>query len=80
MGQRSLRPVAQISWVERSPAKCGVGFCYHARAKLRSCAWRRQGKEPVGIQALIAQPSVERFDQRVCRLACPARLKSSVTW
>ena len=44
MGRRSPRPVEQIRGVERSPAKREVDSRYSARAKLRSCAWRRQGK------------------------------------
>jgi hypothetical protein len=44
MGRRSVRPVEQILWVECSPEQCEDDSRYSARAKLRSCAWRRQGK------------------------------------
>src|SRR5260370_34721641 len=61
MGRRSVRPVEQIPWVERSPERCKDDFRYSARAKLRSCAWRRQGKGTVSVQALVAKASVEGF-------------------
>ncbi len=44
MGRRSVRPVEQIPWVERSPEQREDDSRYSVRAKLRSCAWRRQGK------------------------------------
>ena len=44
MGRRSVRAVEQIPWVERSPEQSEDDSRYSTRAKLRSCAWRRQGK------------------------------------
>ena len=55
---------------------CEVGSRYSARAKFYLALGIVKRKKPVGVETLVAQPSVEGFDQRIVgRLAGPAEVE-----
>ena len=80
MGRRSLRPVAQRRWVERSPAMCEVDSRYNG---CRQASILRLASSSERNQLVFRHSSRNRplkDSTSALSVGFPGRLKSSVTW